>query len=304
VPVNPSPAAVRAVQILDHLAGHDGERLTLSELARDLGMSKATCHAVLLALLDGAYVQRDPGRKTYSLGPAVASVGSVALQRYGVLAVARPEMESLSAELGLECIAGIATDDQIVIVARTGPAAPFGVSARVGQRVPLLPPLGMLYVAWSGAAVFDEWIARADPPLDADDTARLRVAVDAVRRRGWEVTRALDTGGRLARTVGELAAHPGHDALRSERDRLIHALSHEEYALVDAPGREPVRVQQVAAPVFGPDGGVALVVGLLGFPTEVAADALAGVTERLVGSTQAISAGIDGRAPSWAAPRR
>jgi DNA-binding IclR family transcriptional regulator len=303
VPVNPSPAAVRALQILDHLAAHDGERFTLSELARDLGMSKATCQAVLLALLEGAYVRRDEARKTYALGPALASVGSVALARYGAVGAARPEMEALSAELGLECIAGIATGDQIVIVARTGPTAPFGVSARVGQRVPLLPPLGVLYVAWSGGAVVDEWIARADPPLDPADATRLRAVVEAVRRRGWSVTPAGETEGRLARTVGELAAHPGQGGLVAERDRLIRALSHEEHPLVDPATATPQRVQEVAAPVFGPDGGVALVMGLHGFPAELTADDIARVSGRLLTATSAASARIDGRAPTgWGAP--
>ena len=60
--------------------------------------------------------------------------------------VARPHMQQLSDELALECHAGVQVADQILVVARTGARQPFGLGVEVGQRLPLVPPLGVVWL--------------------------------------------------------------------------------------------------------------------------------------------------------------
>ena len=54
-----SPPTERVVAVLDFLAQHPHDRFGLSELARQLGLSKPTCLGVVSTLTDSGYLVRD-----------------------------------------------------------------------------------------------------------------------------------------------------------------------------------------------------------------------------------------------------
>src|SRR5207245_4534029 len=122
-----APAVERAVAVLNLLAAHPQQRYTLSEIARDLKLNKATLHAILGALTDEGYLVRDPAAKSYALGPALVALGNSAVSTYPAAECAVPEMRALTDELGLDCVASAAISDEIVILARAGVPRPFGV---------------------------------------------------------------------------------------------------------------------------------------------------------------------------------
>jgi DNA-binding IclR family transcriptional regulator len=93
-------------------------------------------------------------------------------------------MERMSQELGLTCHASVAQEDEMVVIARSGPMEPFGRRVRVGERYPLMPPFGTAYLAWSEPGSIEAYLARSDPPLSPDDRQRCRHALDTVRQRG------------------------------------------------------------------------------------------------------------------------
>src|SRR5688500_1362500 len=94
-----APAVERSIAVLNLLAQHPGARYTLSEIARDLSVNKATLHAILWALTEGGYLVRDPEGKSYALGPALVAVGNAALSSFSAADVARPHMDALADEL-------------------------------------------------------------------------------------------------------------------------------------------------------------------------------------------------------------
>ena len=51
MPLEPSPAVLRAADVLEQLAGQPGRSFSVAELAREIDIPRATCHTVLLALL-------------------------------------------------------------------------------------------------------------------------------------------------------------------------------------------------------------------------------------------------------------
>src|SRR6478672_1405098 len=55
--LQPSPAVARASDLLHYLAQHPLRRFTVSELARDVGLPRATCDTLLLALAGGGFVR-------------------------------------------------------------------------------------------------------------------------------------------------------------------------------------------------------------------------------------------------------
>ena len=74
----PSNPTARVVAILDFLAARPKRAYGLSELARSLGINKATCLTVLGSLVQAGYLLQDPDRKTYTLGPSSLALGNAA----------------------------------------------------------------------------------------------------------------------------------------------------------------------------------------------------------------------------------
>jgi len=281
-----APAVERSVAVLNHLAAHPGEKLTLSEIAREVGLNKATLHAILGALADAGYLVRDPARKSYGLGPALIALGNAASSTHPAVDYALPEMQALTDELGLDCVASAAIHDEIVILARSGTPRPFGVYVLPGQRLPLTPPIGTVFVAWSSQEEIDHWLGRLGADVKADALKRLRSAVEAVRQRGYSV--GLEGGTRVGRS-GEARPLTLEEGVRSVRS--------EEYAPVEIQPAESYRVNQIGAPVFGPDGGVAIALFVIGFPGRISGAEVARIAERLTTATDRTTKGIHGRRP-------
>jgi DNA-binding IclR family transcriptional regulator len=272
--------------VLNLLAAHPGERYTLSEIARDLKLNKATLHAILWALTEAGYLVRDPEGKSYGLGPALVAVGSAALSSFSSAEVARPEMDALADELGLDCIASTVIHGEIVILARAGTPRPFGIVLQPGQRLPLIPPLGAVFVAWSGREEIEAWLGRLGP-ISVETRRRFRKAIEAVRERGYSV--GLEGDAHLLQ-----ALRGGGGASVEE---AVKGLRKEEYALIDLDRKATYRLNHVGAPVFGPDGRVSLGLFLIGFQGRVPGREVEGGAERLVKAASAVTGAIHGREP-------
>ncbi len=289
-----APAVDRSVAILNLLAEDPDRRWTLSEIARDLDLNKATLHAILFALTEAGYLTRDVAEKTYGLGPALIALGNSALSASPAAQTALPEMQALTASLGVECVASAAIHDEIVILARAGTLRPFRVYVEPGQRLPLAPPLGTVFVAWSDADAIDRWLRKADVPATVEK--RYRRAVEVVRERGYSV--GLE-GESFARALG---GQPR--SARSMLERNVRGIRIEEYALLDLERSASYRVNHIGAPVFGPDGRVAIALFLIGFAGELPADAVAATAERLVEAAGRVTRAVHGHHPDLAEPPR
>lgn len=275
----PAPGVDRVTEILDFLADNPRDAFSLSELARRLDLNKASAHATLNALTDRGYLLRHPTRKDYRLGPRLIAVGEAAREQYPLVDFARDELRRLSADLGTECVASAPVGDEMVIVDRAGPVRPIGVSVAVGFRFPLVPPMGTVFMAWSPPDAIDEWLRRVGPDVGEAELARYRVALAAVRERGYSA--GLDADG--SRSLAEARAGEVDGA---------------EYQLLELGGAEEYRVTTIGAPVFDADGTVALGVFIVGFRDALTAEQVPDVAERLLKATGAITESIHGRRPA------
>jgi DNA-binding IclR family transcriptional regulator len=285
----PSPGVERAVAVLDFLAAHPGEGFTLSELARRLDLNKATAHALLTALTDAGYLLRHPTRLTFQLGPALIALGTAAQGQFEAADFARDEMRSLSDELGLECLATTAVADEMLIVSRAGPPRALN-SVQPGQRLPLTPPLGSVFMAWAAEDEIERWLSRAP----AEDAEQYRAGLEWVRRRGYAVGLEADPRATLGRALKGLA---DDSAARRLVDQLLDEVGHQEYILTVVDRQARYLVNHLVAPVFGPGGDVVLALSLFGFTGAITGRQVERYGDRLLEATRNVTKSIHGREP-------
>lgn len=268
----PALAATRALAMLDFLAAHPTDEFTLSDLAGELDINVASAHAVLGVLTEQGYLVRNPRLRTYSLGPSVVALGSGALERHPAVDHARDEARRLSEELDLGVAVTALAGDDIVFLARVGEHRARELAVHVGQRIPLVPPIGAVFVAWLDP---EPWLARAT------DRVAMQAVLDDVRARGWAV--ALETDA--------------HRAGRGAVTELPAGLDASEYVgPLDA--GHTYDVVMVAAPVFDRRGDSLVSITLLGLDPGLTADQVAAYGEQVRDAGLVATRRSGGRAPT------
>ncbi|MHB8511589.1 MAG: IclR family transcriptional regulator [Actinomycetota bacterium] len=281
-----APAVDRAVVVLNLLAAHPGEKFTLSEIARDLSLNKATLHAILAALTRSGYIVRDPIQKSYGLGPALIALGTAALHAYPATDCAVPEMRALADELSIDVVASAAIGDEIVILEHAGTPRPFGIYVQPGQRIPLVPPLGTVFVAWSGNEAIERWLGKLGSKTES--IKRNRAALASVRARGYSVGLERESQIGIVEALGRK---------RPALEERVQGMRTEEYALTELDPSASYRLNHIGAPVFGPSSEVALALFLIGFQGRLSAKQVGQVASRLLKASERVTKAIHGRPP-------
>ena len=114
--------------------GADDPELTLSDVARRTGLTRAAARRFLLTLTDLGYVRTDG--KQFALTPRVLDLGYAFLSSLTLPEVAEPHLERLAAELRESSSVSVLDGDEIVYVARVPTSRIMRVSINVGTRFP------------------------------------------------------------------------------------------------------------------------------------------------------------------------
>jgi DNA-binding IclR family transcriptional regulator len=248
---------LRACEILDHLARRPGESFSVSEIARRVGVPRATCDSLLLALAGKGLVTRDEQDLRYSLGPAGIVIGDAARRANALLAAASAEARVLAERLS--CCVAVATRigdaAEVVEVFDFGP--PFGVRAQVGHTIPLAPPFGAVFIAWSAEDSIGLWLQRADPPLTAREQREYRSALDEIRSRGYSAMTLVNPGARFLQSLDNLVrpAERDREAQRAHLE-LLREITRGERLVGPIDSESRMHISQVSAPIFDPAGAV------------------------------------------------
>lgn len=261
--------------MLNFLAAHPDDSFTLSDIAARLDINVASTHALLTVLTEAGYVSRHHRLRTFTLGPSVVALGSAALEIHPAIDLARDAARDLSTELDLEVAVTALAGDDIVFLARAGAHRARGMAVHVGQRVPLVPPLGAVFMAWADDAIVRAWRARGSASESVGD-----VLAD-VRERGYSVALELDARRGLGDALDHLADAPIDATARASIDALLASLAEREYQLTDLDLRPTYDVSMIAAPVFGTNAEPALALTLLGFQEGLGPEQVARFGERL-----------------------
>ncbi|MBU9763113.1 helix-turn-helix domain-containing protein [Mycobacterium sp. TNTM28] len=241
-----SPPTARVVAILDFLSRRPQQRFGLSELSRQVGLSKPTCLGILTTLTESGHLIRDSTDKTYRLGPALISLGHAAQESMRVSPSARSELLSLSAAFDTSAGLTAVVDDRITVLELVGPPG-RDVGVRIGQSYPFAPPVGLMFVLWDDDAL-RTWLAKAPTIPLRTESARLQRVIENCRTDGYLVERLTPGGRRLYALMAGMSTDLP-DELRALLSELVSDIGERVY-LRDEGGRSRQDISVISAPVF------------------------------------------------------
>jgi IclR family acetate operon transcriptional repressor len=184
----PAPMVERAFRLLDVLSeSEDG--LTLSDLARVLGMSKGSMHGLLKTLENSGVIELSEDRR-YTLGPHVYDLAQSYVQRAGLRRFALPTMRRLAADTGETVLLGRVESEctRVIECVRDESESPgMHIAARRGTRVHLLAAAtGPLILASWPCSQREAFLSTHDLPRFTErsitDPERYLAAVEAAAR--------------------------------------------------------------------------------------------------------------------------
>jgi IclR family pca regulon transcriptional regulator len=202
--------------------------LTLSEVARGVGITPATARRILLTLEELGYVRSDNRR--FSLTPRVLALGWAYLSSLDLGELAGPFMEELSAKTRESC--SIATLDlpDIVYVARVPTSRIMTVALGVGARLPAYPTsMGRVLLS----ALPDEDLTAYFGTLQAEPLTDRTVTVPDELRAS--ITQARTDGYALVDQELELGLRSIAAPIHNSRGRIIAALNVSAHASRSTP---------------------------------------------------------------------
>lgn len=189
-------------------------RLSLSEVARLTGLTRASARRFLLTLESEGYVRTD-GRE-FSLTPRVLELGYAYLSAQSLPEVAQPHLEALSRTVGESASACVLDGQDIVYVARVPTRRIMSVGITIGTRFPAYATaMGRVLLAFAADAEVDTYFEGFQPERftarTVVDERELRAEIARVREQGWSlVDGELESGLRAlaapVRRGGEVVA--------------------------------------------------------------------------------------------------
>jgi len=192
--------------------------LTLSEVARLTGITRATARRILLTLERLGHVRSD-GRQ-FSLTPRVLSLGWAYLSSLDLWQIAQPLMAELTERTGESCSAATLDGTDIVYVARVPTRRIMSITISIGTRLPAVATsMGRVLLAHLPSdeleRVLDEAVFEPLTARTIVDRDRLTAVLDEVRDQGWAL---IDQ--ELERGVRSIAA-----PIRDARGEVVAAMN-------------------------------------------------------------------------------
>lgn len=170
-------------------AFHAGSpELTLSDVAKATGLTRAAARRFLLTLADLGYVRTDG--KYFALTARVLELGYAFLSSMSLPQVVQPHLEKLSAEVHESSSVSVLDGTDIVYIARVAVSRIMAVSINVGTRFPAhATSMGHVLLAGLSAQDLAEYLrhARFDAltPRTITSADALRDELERVRTQGW-----------------------------------------------------------------------------------------------------------------------
>ena len=214
-------------------------RLTLSDVAKESGLTRATARRFLITLVNLGYVRLE-GR-VFSLRPSVLELGYAYLSGLGMPEIAAPHLEELVAKVRESSSIAVLDGQHIVYVARVPTERIMRISVSVGTRFPAYATsMGRVLLAALEPDELERYLRQADfnsiTVSTLTDPDVLRATVNEVGRQGFAIVdEELEEGLRsvavpirgangAVMAAANIAAHASRVTMTALRGELLPAL--------------------------------------------------------------------------------
>lgn len=220
--------------------------------------------------------------------------GSMVLGGYGDMReqvrladIAIPDLEALAEETGVNARAVARMGAQSVIVAISSAQNADSATSPLGVAVPLRPPFGAIFHAWADDASIDAWLASAPGDLD-ERREHILDDLAVIRRDGWVLTLRDEIADDVQTVLDAVSRYGQTPGLDREFQRIAaRMIRHADPADLDE--EMAGKTMAMSAPVFGPDGDVAMSVSLVDIPAGSSLRFVLNARNRLLAAAGAIT---------------
>jgi len=227
-------SVARALRVVEMVADGPVTGVTLSELARGLGISKSSTLSLARTLAGFGYLtDNHPG---YTLGPALGRLGDALFRQFPLFGLARPAIEDLLRTTQLTSQVAVSDHDYLVFVDRVFSPGKVRFYTQLGEREPpCQSAAGKAMLSAMGVANVRQLCAKHGLPARTrhtiTDVDALLDNLAAARRLGFAVDDEEDADGvvcvgaaffgRGDSCAGALSVTGGKDELPASRIREL-----------------------------------------------------------------------------------
>lgn len=279
-----SPPTERVVAVMRLLGSQPTRAFSLAEITRELGISRATGHAILTTLTAHHWVVRDIDTAAYSWGPGIAALAKPAGDR-----VFRGVLQQLAETSAAQAFLARREGNAIVVTDSAGESS-SGMRIDRGLRMPLVAPFGRDYLAWSPAPAQRAWLQGMGKPSTAL-SRRITAVLSAIRHRGYTVERLSREYLQVYAALRALRGDGEPDAITAHLARAFADLTVIDVLDAELTENSAHSIATISAPIFDDDAVVAMSVSVAPF-TDLSASDVARLSEQVRAAARRIEAHI------------
>lgn len=203
----------RALQIIELLVETPAHELGITQIARELGVSKSTAHQLVSTLVAHGFVDQCDDSTRYRLGIRAMEAGTVAANHIGFGPALTPILEGLVKEVRETCSIGVVAGRDVLLVQRVEAESILRVDLKTGTRLPLHNSgIGRAILASMPIEAREQLLTELE--LSADDRQETETAIAVAAADGYSVVRNIPVDGISAIAV----------AIRNQSSRVVAGL--------------------------------------------------------------------------------
>lgn len=209
------PAVDQAIRLLFALANIVGGEASLTELSKEVGISKSKGLAILNTLRNAGLVTRSERTKNYRLGPNILLLTRALVNNTDLAQAVFPYLETLAARTGCSLHLGVVSGETLFVVARRHAPGGTYIAIDVGHRYPLTwGAHGRAFLATLPPAEFERRLGQSsiiqagETDRDGIDREVLRAQVEEARRLGYGMNLGTTWSGLNAVSTAITVASP------------------------------------------------------------------------------------------------
>jgi DNA-binding IclR family transcriptional regulator len=251
----------KALNLLEALV-RSGQPRRLTELSRQLGLTKPNVYRLLSTLSTLGYVKKDPVTTLYSPTLKIWELGSLLVRDVDLVAVAQPRLRRLCQDTHESVQLAVFDSGFVVYVDKVDSPQPLKAMTSIGSRVPAsVTSTGKALLAWLPPESLDQAMAHVKRYTALTLTRRKDIERDLeeTRIRGYSINRGefrvgvaglaapvRDRTGGVVASIGVWGAEKA--ILGARREELAHVLIvaardiSRDLGFVEAVPAQPVRV--------------------------------------------------------------